>query len=49
LIPTWHLENVLQPCGQDAIKASPRPANVRHALNNSAGFGGYNSSIILAS
>ena len=49
LIPTWHLDNVLQPCGQDAIKGSPRPANVRHVLNNSAGFGGYNSSIILAS
>jgi len=48
LIPTWHLDNVLQPCGQDAIKGSPRPANVRHVLNNSAGFGGYNSSIILA-
>ncbi len=48
LIPTWHLDNVLQPCGQDAIKGSPRSANVRHVLNNSAGFGGYNSSIILA-
>ncbi len=48
LIPTWYLDNVLQPCGQDAIKGSPRPAKVRHALNNSAGFGGYNSSIVLA-
>lgn len=48
LIPTWHLDNVLQPCGQDAIKGAPRAAKVRHVLNNSAGFGGYNSSIILA-
>lgn len=48
LIPTWHLDNVLQPCGQDAIKGAPRTAKVRHVLNNSAGFGGYNSSIILA-
>ena len=48
LIPTWHLENVLQPCNQDAIKGAPREAKVRYVLNNSAGFGGYNSSIILA-
>jgi 3-oxoacyl-[acyl-carrier-protein] synthase II len=48
LIPTWHLDNVLQPCNQDAIKGSPRAAKVRYVLNNSAGFGGYNSSIILA-
>lgn len=48
LLPTWHLDNVLQPCSQDAIKGSPRVAKVRHVLNNSAGFGGYNSSIILA-
>lgn len=49
LIPTWNLENVLQPCHQDAIKGAPRPARIRHVLNNSAGFGGYNSSVILAS
>lgn len=47
LIPTWHLDNVLQPCGQDAVKGGPRTARVRHVLNNSAGFGGYNSSVIL--
>jgi 3-oxoacyl-[acyl-carrier-protein] synthase II len=48
LIPTWHLDNVLQPCSLDAIKGAPRSARVRCVLNNSAGFGGYNSSVIFA-
>lgn len=48
LIPTWHLANVLQPCDLDAIQGAPRPARVRHAINNSAGFGGYNSSVVLS-
>jgi len=47
LIPTWHLDNVLQPCELDAIKDAPRKTEVRCVLNNSAGFGGYNSSVIL--
>lgn len=47
LIPTWYLRKVLEPCGLDAIQGAPRAARVRHVLNNSAGFGGYNSSIIL--
>lgn len=48
LIPTWHLEKVLQPCAQEALRGSVRAADVRYAVNNSAGFGGYNSSIVLA-
>ena len=48
LIPTWHLDNVLQPCALDAIQGTVRAARVRYAVNNSAGFGGYNASIILA-
>lgn len=48
LIPTWHLTKVLQPCGLDAIKDAPRPARVECVINNSAGFGGYNSSVVLA-
>lgn len=48
LVPTWHLENVLQPCPLDPIQGAVRSANVRHVANNSAGFGGYNSSIILS-
>ncbi len=48
LIPTWHLDKVLEPCAQDAIQGAPRSARVRCVLNNSAGFGGYNSSTILA-
>ena len=48
LIPTWNLRKVLQPCSLDAIQGAPRSTRVRCVLNNSAGFGGYNSSIILA-
>ncbi|MFH0982489.1 MAG: beta-ketoacyl-[acyl-carrier-protein] synthase family protein [Planctomycetota bacterium] len=48
LIPTWNLEQVL-PCGPlEALRGGVRPARFRYALNNSAGFGGYNSSIVLA-
>lgn len=48
LIPTWHLENVLQPCSLDAISGATRSVRVRHVVNNSAGFGGYNSSVVLS-
>ena len=48
LIPTWHLDKVLQPCALDAVQGAPRSTRVRYVLNNSAGFGGYNSSIVLA-
>jgi len=48
LIPTWNLENVLQPCALDAVCGAPRPGRVRCVVNNSAGFGGYNSSVVLA-
>ena len=48
LVPTWHLQDVLQPCSLDAVSDSPRSGRIRSAVNNSAGFGGYNSSIILA-
>lgn len=48
LIPTWHLTNVLEPCSMDPVVGGPRETRVRCVLNNSAGFGGYNSSVILA-
>ncbi|MCH7885257.1 MAG: beta-ketoacyl-[acyl-carrier-protein] synthase family protein [Planctomycetes bacterium] len=48
LIPTWHLDTVLQPCSLDAITGSTRVGPVRYVVNNSAGFGGYNSSLVLA-
>ena len=48
LIPTWHLDNVLQPCSSDAVRGSVRSADLRFVVNNSAGFGGYNSSIVIA-
>ncbi len=48
LIPTWHLDNVLQPCSSDAVRGSVRLADVRYTVNNSAGFGGYNSSVVIA-
>ncbi len=48
LIPTWHLDNVLQPCSLDAVRGAVRSARVGYVLNNSAGFGGYNSSLVIA-
>lgn len=48
LIPTWHLDKVLQPCTLDAVQGAPRRTGVSYVLNNSAGFGGYNSSIVLS-
>jgi 3-oxoacyl-[acyl-carrier-protein] synthase II len=47
LIPTWHLGKVLEPCSLEAIRGAVEPAQVRCVLNNSAGFGGYNASVIL--
>jgi minimal PKS ketosynthase (KS/KS alpha) len=47
IVPTWHLQQVLQPCCLDAVRDRVRPARVRCVLNNSAGFGGYNSSVVL--
>lgn len=48
LIPTWTLENVLQPCSLDPIQGQVRSTKVRHVVNNSAGFGGYNSSVVIS-
>ena len=47
LIPTWGLDELLSPCGQDAVRGAPRTAPIRCVVNNSAGFGGYNSSVVL--
>lgn len=47
IIPTWNLREALSPCEMDAVKDRVRDAHVRAALNNSAGFGGYNSSVIV--
>ena len=49
LIPTWHLDKVLEPHGDlTAIIGGPQSTTIRHAVNNSAGFGGYNASVILS-
>jgi 3-oxoacyl-[acyl-carrier-protein] synthase II len=48
LIPTWHLANVLEPCAMDPVTEHLREARVDYVVNNSAGFGGYNSSIVLS-
>lgn len=48
LIPTWNLDNVLQPCPLDALQGAVRRARLRCVVNNSAGFGGYNSAVVLA-
>ena len=47
LVPTWFLENLLGPCSLDAIRDGIRSTRVRHVVNNSAGFGGYNASVVL--
>jgi 3-oxoacyl-[acyl-carrier-protein] synthase II len=47
LIPTWNLEEPLETFALEALRDVPRPARVRRAVNNSAGFGGYNSSLVL--
>jgi 3-oxoacyl-[acyl-carrier-protein] synthase II len=48
LIPTWHLEDPIETGSLHPLQAKVKPARVRCVVNNSAGFGGYNSSIILA-
>ncbi len=48
LIPTWHLEDPIPHEPLDAVQGGMRPAPIRNVLNNSAGFGGYNSSVILS-
>ena len=48
LIPTWGLEQVLTPCSSQAIVGTIQPTRLRCVVNNSAGFGGYNSIIVIA-
>ena len=47
LIPTWHLEDPLEAGPLEPLRGAARPGRVRRVLNNSAGFGGYNSSLVL--
>lgn len=47
LIPTWHLEEPLEPCALEALSGKPKAAKLKTVMNNSAGFGGYNASLIL--
>jgi len=47
LLPTWHLDKVLEPCELEAVRGGPRPSRLRHVINNSAGFGGDNSSVVI--
>jgi len=47
IIPTWNLENVIEPCNMDAVKDGVRDAKIAATMNNSAGFGGYNSCVVL--
>ncbi len=48
LVPTWFLENLLESCSLDALRDGVRSTRVRHVVNNSAGFGGYNASVVLS-
>lgn len=47
LAPTWNLESPMPAGEMEPLMRETRPARVRCALNNSAGFGGYNSSVVL--
>lgn len=47
LVPTWNLDRPIECGGLDPLRGAPRPATVSCVLNNSAGFGGYNSSVLL--
>jgi 3-oxoacyl-[acyl-carrier-protein] synthase II len=49
LIPSWNLVKPMPTAPLDPIAGAPRPARLRHVLNNSAGFGGYNCSVVLSS
>jgi len=48
LIPTWGLEQVLTPCSSQPVMGTIQPTRLRYVVNNSAGFGGYNSSLVIA-
>jgi 3-oxoacyl-[acyl-carrier-protein] synthase II len=48
LVPTWNLEKPMPVEPLTPLRGAPCAAKVQYVLNNSAGFGGYNSSIILA-
>lgn len=48
IIPTWHLEQSIAPDELDAVSGAPREGKLQYVLNNSAGFGGYNSCVALA-
>lgn len=48
MIPTWHLEQSIASDELDAVRGAPRTGKLQCVLNNSAGFGGYNSCVALA-
>jgi len=45
--PTINLESPDPECDLDYVANEPRPAEIRHALTNSFGFGGTNGSLLL--
>lgn len=48
LPPTINYETPDPACDLDYIPNTPRPANPRHVMSNSFGFGGHNATIILS-
>jgi 3-oxoacyl-[acyl-carrier-protein] synthase II len=46
--PTWHLRNLDPDCDLDYVTGGPRPAELRHTLSNSLGFGGHNVALVLS-
>ncbi len=48
LVPTWNLSEPAESGNLDPVMGGLRASALRFAVNNSAGFGGYNSSVVFA-
>ncbi|MBX6753427.1 MAG: beta-ketoacyl-ACP synthase II [Thermorudis peleae] len=46
--PTWHWRVPDPQCDLDYVTEGPRPATLRHVLNNAFGFGGHNAALVLS-
>lgn len=46
--PTWHLRERDPACDLDYVPNEPRPADLRHVMSNSLGFGGHNVALVFS-